>query len=124
MRKKSLVSLLILFSITFSFSADCQSQIRSNIQSDKKKRILLRSSWQTINIGDIAHTPGVLALLERYLPQIDLGQFLSPPQYTGEWRCDLHPRFSPDGKKVIIDSTHEWIGRQMYLIDIKDVLSL
>jgi len=28
------------------------------------------------------------------------------------------------GKKVIIDSTHEWIGRQMYLIDIKDVLSL
>lgn len=32
-------------------------------------RILLRSSWQTVNIGDIAHTPGMLALLERHLPQ-------------------------------------------------------
>ncbi len=29
-------------------------------------RILLRSSWQTVNIGDIAHTPGVLALLEKH----------------------------------------------------------
>lgn len=30
--------------------------------------ILLRSSWQAVNIGDIAHTPGALALLERHLP--------------------------------------------------------
>ena len=36
------------------------------------KRILLRSSWQTVNIGDIAHTPGVLRLLERYLPDTEL----------------------------------------------------
>jgi len=34
----------------------------------KKRRILLRSSWQTVNIGDIAHTPGMLALLEKHLP--------------------------------------------------------
>lgn len=34
--------------------------------------ILLRSSWQTVNIGDIAHTPGVLALLEKYLPQAEI----------------------------------------------------
>lgn len=34
------------------------------------KTILLRSSWQTVNIGDIAHTPGVLALLERHLPGV------------------------------------------------------
>jgi polysaccharide pyruvyl transferase WcaK-like protein len=31
--------------------------------------VLLRSSWQTVNIGDIAHTPGMLALLERHLPE-------------------------------------------------------
>ena len=31
-------------------------------------RILLRSSWQVVNIGDIAHTPGVLALLGIALP--------------------------------------------------------
>jgi len=35
-------------------------------------RILLRSSWQTVNIGDIAHTPGVLALLERHLPTAEV----------------------------------------------------
>lgn len=30
--------------------------------------ILLRSSWQTVNIGDIGHTPGLLSILERDLP--------------------------------------------------------
>ncbi len=33
------------------------------------RHVLLRSSWQTVNIGDIAHTPGMLALLERHLPE-------------------------------------------------------
>src|SRR5262245_35531344 len=32
------------------------------------RQILLRSSWQTVNIGDIAHTPGMLALLEKHHP--------------------------------------------------------
>lgn len=35
-------------------------------------RILLRSSWQVVNIGDIAHTPGVLTLIERHLPNADV----------------------------------------------------
>jgi hypothetical protein len=35
-------------------------------------RILLRSSWQVVNIGDIAHTPGVLALLEKHLPDAEV----------------------------------------------------
>jgi polysaccharide pyruvyl transferase WcaK-like protein len=35
-------------------------------------RIVLRSSWQTVNIGDIAHTPGVLRLLDRYLPEAEV----------------------------------------------------
>jgi len=47
-----------------------------------------------------------------------LGHFHSPAPYTGEWRCDTHPRSSPDGKKVVIDSPHGGNGRQMYLIDI------
>lgn len=38
----------------------------------RRPRILLRSSWQTVNIGDIAHTPGVLTLLERYLPDAEI----------------------------------------------------
>jgi polysaccharide pyruvyl transferase WcaK-like protein len=32
------------------------------------KNLLLRSSWQMENIGDIAHTPGMLALLEKHRP--------------------------------------------------------
>lgn len=38
----------------------------------RPRRVLLRSSWQTVNIGDIGHTPGVLALLEEYLPEAEV----------------------------------------------------
>lgn len=55
--------------------------------------------------------------------RIDLGHFPSPPEYKGEWRCDLHPRYSPDGKMVLIDSAHEGLGRQLYLIDIIPLVS-
>ena len=34
------------------------------------KPILLRGSWQTKNIGDIAHTPGFLNLAKKYLPDV------------------------------------------------------
>jgi len=51
-----------------------------------------------------------------------LGAFYSPPQYNGEWRCDTHPRFSPDGRSVVIDSPHDGNGRQMYLIDISAIV--
>jgi hypothetical protein len=53
--------------------------------------------------------------------RVPLGHFKSPPEYAGEWRCDLHPRYSPDGKKVVIDSPHAGNGRQMYLIDISAI---
>lgn len=35
-------------------------------------RILLRSSWQSVNIGDIGHTPGALRLLELYFPEAEI----------------------------------------------------
>ena len=53
--------------------------------------------------------------------KVPLGDFYLPPQYKGEWRCDTHPRFSPDGRSIIIDSPHEGNGRQMYLIDISAI---
>lgn len=46
-----------------------------------------------------------------------LGSLFSPKEYTGEWRCDTHPRSSPDGRSVVVDSPHAG-GRQMYLFDI------
>lgn len=54
---------------------------------------------------------------------VTLGRFYLPPEYQGEWRCDTHPRFSPDGRKVIIDSPHLGQGRQMHLIDISKIVT-
>ncbi len=55
--------------------------------------------------------------------RVPLGHFYLPPQYKGEWRCDTHPRFSPNGRSVVIDSPHEGTGRQMHLIDISEIVS-
>jgi hypothetical protein len=52
-----------------------------------------------------------------------LGSFHAPELYRGEWRCDLHPRFSPDGRFVVIDSAHGGNGRQMYLVDVSEIVA-
>ncbi|MCB1020965.1 MAG: polysaccharide pyruvyl transferase family protein, partial [Acidobacteria bacterium] len=39
-------------------------------EPDAQPTVLLRSGWQTENIGDIAHTPGVLHLLEQHVPEV------------------------------------------------------
>ncbi|WP_286764459.1 MULTISPECIES: hypothetical protein [Rhodopirellula] len=58
--------------------------------------------------------------------RFDLGHFPSPKRYTGEWRCDTHPRCSPDGRTVAIDSPHAVDqndgGRQVHLLDIGELL--
>jgi hypothetical protein len=53
--------------------------------------------------------------------RVALGHFRAPKEYAGEWRCDTHPRFSPDGMKVVIDLPHAG-GRQLYLIDISKIV--
>lgn len=35
-------------------------------------RILVRSSWQSVNIGDIGHTPGLLRLIEQHIPEAEV----------------------------------------------------
>lgn len=56
---------------------------------------------------------------ERFVP---LGAFPAPRAYFGEWRCDLHTRFSPSGRHLCFDSAHEG-GRQMYLMDVEAALA-
>ena len=41
-------------------------------QSGRPPRILLRSSWQSVNIGDIGHTPGAVALIQKYFPEAEI----------------------------------------------------
>jgi DNA-binding protein VF530 len=48
----------------------------------------------------------------------NIDSYYLPDEYAGEWRCDLHPRFSRDGTHLSIDSAHDASGRQMYLIEI------
>lgn len=49
--------------------------------------------------------------------KIVLGEFHHEEQFVGDIRCDLHPRWAPDGKTITFDSVHEG-SRQIYLVEI------
>ena len=49
----------------------------ANTPANTTKHILLYSGWQTINIGDIGHTPGTLRYLYQYMPQVKVTVWLS-----------------------------------------------
>ena len=55
--------------------------------------------------------------------RIGLGAYKTGSRYNGEYRCDLHPTASRDGRHVVIDSCHEGNGRQMYLLDISMIIN-
>jgi len=52
---------------------------------------------------------------------LEVGKFFSPPELRGEIRCDLHPRWSRDGREVCIDSAHEG-HRQMYVVEVGEAV--
>ena len=72
-----------------------------------RKAIILRSAWQTVNIGDIGHTPGVLALLEKYLPNVDVR--LWPTSVGNGVEAMLRQRFP----NVTILKTPDEVARAM-----------
>ena len=49
--------------------------------------------------------------------KIVLGEFHHEEQFVGDIRCDLHPRWAPDGKTITFDSVHEG-SRQIYLVEL------
>lgn len=72
-------------------AASAASAVWARAAEPRPRRILLRSSWQTINIGDVAHTPGILHLLERHLPNAEV--WLCPSRVDGGVSEMLAARF-------------------------------
>ncbi|HDP34555.1 MAG TPA: hypothetical protein ENN29_05540 [Candidatus Hydrogenedentes bacterium] len=53
---------------------------------------------------------------------VPLGRFYQAPTDDIQLRCDLHPRWSRDGAFICIDS--KWSGqRQLYLLDVRDIIA-
>lgn len=54
--------------VASTFAATLASALHA--EEKRPRHILLRNSWQTVNIGDIGHTPGILQLLADHLPDV------------------------------------------------------
>lgn len=55
-----------LASLSFIIAQSCKQSLI------KKPAILIVSGWQDVNIGDIAHTPGMLHVLKTFIPNVDI----------------------------------------------------
>ena len=54
--------------------------------------------------------------------RVDVAGFSSEAVFNGDVRCDLHPRWHPDGTRLTIDAVPEG-DRQIYLLDVADVVA-
>jgi polysaccharide pyruvyl transferase WcaK-like protein len=87
--------------------------LASAAPAGRPARVLLRSSWQTVNIGDIAHTPGVLKLLEQHCPDMEIG--LWPSKLDNGVREMLAVRF-PKVKIIEGAAVKEAMGYYDFLL--------
>jgi hypothetical protein len=46
--------------------------------------------------------------------RIDIGRFFHPPEYFGEYRCDLHPRWNREGSQICVDFCKSWNSSVVY----------
>ncbi len=78
--------------------------------------------WMLTDTYPDADSNRILMLYEMATgKRINIGTFYSPPALKGEIRCDLHPRWSRDGRSVSIDSAHTG-ERQIYVLDVSGVV--
>jgi len=86
-------------------------------------RILLRSSWQSVNIGDIGHTPGALRLLEVHYPDAQITLW---PGELGHGARDLLTRgfprlrvaegsLAPEGTPNGLELARAWRDAWLYI---------
>src|SRR5688572_31885209 len=92
-------------------------------KAGRPPRILLRSSWQSVNIGDIGHTPGALSLIEKHFPEAEITLW---PGSLGHGSRDLltkgYPRLKiaegsvgGDGKPTTAALAKAWEETDLYL---------
>lgn len=94
-------------------------------QGKRSPRIVLRSSWQTVNIGDIGHTPGVIAIIEKHFPEAEV--ILWPSTVADGVEEMLLKRFPKlvitKDRKIINDCDFLLHGSGPYLTATNDVES-
>jgi hypothetical protein len=92
-------------------------------KSGRPPRILLRGSWQSVNIGDIGHTPGALSLIGRHFPEAEVTLW---PGNLGHGSREMllqnYPRLKiaegtlgPDGKPTTPGLARAWEEADLYL---------
>lgn len=95
----------------------------ASAKNGRPPRILLRSSWQSVNIGDIGHTPGALTLLWKYLPDAEITLWAGEIAHGArEMLVAAYPRLKivhgdvgPDGKPTTPGLTQAWADADLYL---------
>jgi len=102
MERRTFLSTLGAAGITAATGCQYAVQARernATTAAGKNRKILLRSSWQTVNICDIAHTPGMLRLLEQHRPDCEVT--LWPNAISSEVQAILRKRFPQ--LKIVMD---------------------
>ena len=114
----------------FLFEDDGSGQPKELIYEAPNGHITLSKDGEWI-LTDTYNMDGYIHLYmyhrpsQRLVPLAKLETHLKRKQVfkaAGYYRIDLHPRFTPDGRTVSIDSSHEGLGRQIYLLDIGHIL--
>jgi polysaccharide pyruvyl transferase WcaK-like protein len=80
----------------------------------RRPRVLLKSGWQTVNIGDIGHTPGMLRLLADHLPGVDVA--LWPNSITGNNTEAMFARHFPKLQIVGKDGLKQAFAESDFLL--------
>ena len=80
---------------------------RSWIVSDTYPEICRRQFLLLLRVADVT----ILELADLY----------SPARFDGEFRCDLHPRWSALGKRIAVDTTRAGY-RQMAVFDVSAII--
>lgn len=82
--------------------------------------IILRSSWQTANIGDIAHSPSVIRVLLDHFPDANITLWASP-NITDEVKDLIHSKY-PD-VKIVTGAIHNSESKELLeAVDKADLL--